>query len=58
MDEELGTLVYMTDENSLTKPFSEHTAEMIDTKLRAMAFQLYEQAKALVSKNKNLMIVL
>jgi ATP-dependent Zn protease len=51
-------LVYETDENSLTKPYSEQTAQMIDMKLRSLVHELYAQSKKLIADNKDLMIVL
>lgn len=59
MDPELGTMQFMSDSDyGLTKPYSESTAVMIDTKIRAIVQACYAKAKELVTANKELMIKL
>lgn len=56
MDEELWTLVY-TDDNqySAYKPFSEKTAELIDSKVKQLVAEAYAKAIKLIKANKKLM---
>lgn len=56
MDEDLGQLVYADDnEYSAYKPFSEKTAELIDTKVKKLVAEAYAKALKLVKNNKKLM---
>ena len=59
MDPELGTMQFMSDNDyGLTKPYSESTAVMIDTKIRAIVQSCYAKAKELITADKELMIKL
>ena len=56
MDEELGTLVYDdTKEYSSYKPFSEKTAELIDSKVKWLVAESYTKAIKILKENKALM---
>lgn len=56
MDDDLGQLVYADDnEYSAYKPFSEKTAELIDSKVKKLVAQAYTKALKLVRANKKLM---
>lgn len=57
MDKELGPILYAAksdDEYQMYKTYSEKTAELIDKKIKTYLMDCYEQAKALVKKNKKL----
>lgn len=43
---------YSNDEYNFSKPYSEHTAELIDNEVKNMISQQYERAKALLSEHK------
>ncbi len=59
MDDELGTLQYAPKEGSseyqMYKPYSEKTAEMIDSKVKALVADAYAKSKEILTKNKDLM---
>lgn len=59
MDEELGNIVYQPKEGSsdytMYKPYSEKTAELIDTKVKRLVDNAYEKSKAILLANKSLM---
>lgn len=56
MDDDLGQLVYVDDDQySAYKPFSEKTAELIDTKVKLLVSQAYARAIKLIKSNKKLM---
>ena len=58
MDEELGNIVYQPKEGgeySMYKPYSEKTAELIDTKVKRLVDNAYEKSKAILLANKPLM---
>ena len=55
MDTELWTINYLDPQQSdyqITKPYSEKTAELIDTKIKEYMFACYTQAKDILQKNK------
>lgn len=54
MSDKLPNLCYYssTDEYSFTKPYSERTAEMIDTEVQDMINEQYNRAKDLLEKHK------
>jgi cell division protease FtsH len=59
MDPELGTMQFISDNDyNLTKPYSESTAVMIDSKIRAIVQACYAKAKELIVNDKELMIKL
>ncbi len=59
MDPELGTMQFIWDSDyGLTKPYSESTAVMIDSKIRAIVQTCYAKAKELILADKELMIKL
>ncbi|MBQ3709330.1 MAG: ATP-dependent zinc metalloprotease FtsH [Bacteroidales bacterium] len=57
LDEEIGNLSYYDStgqqDYSLTKPYSEKTAETIDKQVRKMVEQAYQEALDILSKNKD-----
>jgi len=56
MDDDLGQLVYVDDNDySAYKPFSEKTAELIDTKVKKLVSDAYIKAIKLIKTNKKLM---
>lgn len=58
MDEELGTIVYLDKDNGQRqsfKPFSEQTAQMIDTKIKHLIETAYQKAITIINTNKTLM---
>jgi len=56
MDDDLGQLVYVDDNDySAYKPFSEKTAELIDTKVKKLVSDAYTKAVKLIKTNKKLM---
>ena len=56
MNPEVGTLSYYDSsgesEFAFGKPYSEKTAEMIDSQVRQMVWQAYEEAKRILSANR------
>lgn len=57
MDEELGNITYQPKEGTeyqMFKPYSEKTAELIDTKVKWLVNNAYEQSKAILIANKPL----
>ena len=54
MDEELGTLNYSPEQEGFTKPFSEKTAELIDTKVKKIVADSYEKSLTILRENKTL----
>ena len=55
MDEELGPIMYLDEdkgERQPFKPFSEKTAEKIDSKIKTLINQAYQKALNLIRKNK------
>lgn len=59
MDPELGTMQFISDSDyGLTKPYSESTAVMIDTKIRTIVQSCYARAKELIATDRELMIKL
>jgi cell division protease FtsH len=59
MDAELGTMQFMSNNDySLTKSYSESTAVMIDSKIRAIVQSCYAKAKELIIADRELMIKL
>lgn len=58
MDEELGQIVYVDKDNGERhsfKPFSEQTAQVIDSKIKWLVDTAYQKAVALLTANKTLM---
>ena len=58
MDEELGQITYQQKEGaeySMYKPYSEKTAELIDTKVKHLVDNAYMKAMSIISANKALM---
>lgn len=43
---------YSNDEYSFNKPYSEHTAELIDQEVKSLIAEEYERAKRILSENK------
>jgi cell division protease FtsH len=54
MSDKLPNLCYYNagDEFGFNKPYSEHTAELIDTEVKRMINEQYERAKRILSENK------
>ena len=53
MSDKLPNLCYYSNEEySFSKPYSEHTAELIDSEVKKMIAEQYERAKALLSEHK------
>ena len=54
MSDELPNLCYYNagDEFGFNKPYSEHTATLIDTEVKRMVNEQYERAKRILSENK------
>ena len=53
MSDKLPNLCYYSnDDYSFSKPYSEHTAELIDKEVQAMINEQYARAKALLEKHK------
>ncbi|MBR4380108.1 MAG: ATP-dependent zinc metalloprotease FtsH [Bacteroidaceae bacterium] len=54
MSDELPNLCYYNagDEFGFNKPYSEHTAELIDTEVKRMVNEQYERAKRILKENK------
>ena len=54
MSDELPNLCYYNagDEFGFNKPYSEHTAELIDTEVKRMVNEQYERAKRILNENK------
>ena len=53
MSDKLPNLCYYSnDEYSFSKPYSEHTAELIDSEVKKMIAEQYERAKALLNEHK------
>lgn len=59
MDDELGNIVYQPKEGtadySMYKPYSEKTAELIDEKVKWLVNNAYEESKAILLANRELM---
>ena len=58
MDEELGTLVYLDQDNNSYKayqPYSEETAIQIDQKIRALVRTAYDRALQILNDNRHIM---
>ncbi len=57
MDEELWPVLYFDKDKEgypMYKPYSEKTAELIDSKIKDYLFAAYDKAKKLIEKNKEL----
>uniref|UniRef100_A0A7S0RHV4 AAA+ ATPase domain-containing protein n=1 Tax=Pyramimonas obovata TaxID=1411642 RepID=A0A7S0RHV4_9CHLO len=54
MNEKVGLLSFPPDDNRLDKPYSQHTAEIIDTEVRQMVDELYHTTVKLVEDRKDL----
>ncbi|HMT00911.1 MAG TPA: ATP-dependent zinc metalloprotease FtsH [Candidatus Absconditabacterales bacterium] len=54
MDDELGLASYTEGQDSFNKPFSEKTAEKIDTKVKELLADAYKKSKSILQKNKSL----
>jgi cell division protease FtsH len=54
MDEELGTLNYTSQQEWFTKPYSEKTAELIDSKVKTIVGNAYAQSVKILTENKEL----
>jgi len=54
MDEELGTLNYISEQEWFTKPYSEKTAELIDTKVKNIVSEAYVKSLKILTENKQL----
>lgn len=59
MDEEIGQVTYERDkdtgERQAFRPYSEKTAELIDSKIKAIIDNAYLQSKSILLANQNLM---
>ncbi len=54
MDDELWLASYTEGQDSFNKPFSEKTAEKIDTKVKELLADAYKKSKSILQKNKSL----
>lgn len=54
MDDELGTLNYASQQEWFTKPYSEKTAELIDSKVKSIVAHAYAQSLKILQENKQL----
>lgn len=55
MDEEIGHVMYKNnDDNSFYKPYSEKTAELIDSKVKYLIETAYQKAKVILMEHKEL----
>eukprot|EP00823_Brevimastigomonas_motovehiculus_P009891 TRINITY_DN973_c0_g1_i1.p1 TRINITY_DN973_c0_g1~~TRINITY_DN973_c0_g1_i1.p1 ORF type:complete len:890 (+),score=244.77 TRINITY_DN973_c0_g1_i1:88-2670(+) len=58
MSEKIGHVAWQTEENGgvgrFTKPYSEHTSELIDSEIRSLVTNAYERAFKLVTEKKKL----
>jgi AFG3 family protein len=52
MSKKLGTLHFEDEENKLHKPFAESTAQMIDSEVRRIVDEAYQQCQALLTQKK------
>eukprot|EP00745_Piridium_sociabile_P020477 TRINITY_DN31581_c0_g1_i1.p1 TRINITY_DN31581_c0_g1~~TRINITY_DN31581_c0_g1_i1.p1 ORF type:complete len:778 (+),score=83.46 TRINITY_DN31581_c0_g1_i1:206-2539(+) len=58
MNLEVGLVSYEQEADSLTKPFSEQTAQLIDTEVKKIVDEQYTRVKALLLENKEKMQLL
>lgn len=58
MDDELWNIQYTSNEYTDYKLYSEKTAEQIDAKVRLYISTIYQNAKKIISENRELMILL
>jgi cell division protease FtsH len=54
MDEELWTLNYTAEQEWFTKPYSEKTAELIDSKVKTIVAEAYARSLKILNENKEL----
>ena len=58
MNEKVGLVSFPQDENSLSKPYSNETAQLIDTEVRKMVDSAYARTKTLLNEKKDLVTAL
>jgi AFG3 family protein len=54
MNKKVGMLSFPPNDNQFDKPYSGHTAELIDSEVREMVDELYKRTVALVEEKKHL----
>mgnify|MGYP000516010562 FL=1 len=52
MNTKLGPISYRTDQESMHKPYSERTGELLDEQVRAMVLQVHERTTNLLTDHK------
>jgi AFG3 family protein len=58
MSASLGTVSYPLDEDRLSKPFSEATAQLIDEEIRSVINRAHDRTTELLIKHKNGMVLI